>query len=53
VKSQLAKAVSAGTISQAQSDTLYAMLQRAVAVGHYPGLVRSGFGAGVGADVNL
>ncbi len=35
-QAQLAKAVSAGALSQSQSDMAYSYLQQAVAAGHYP-----------------
>ncbi|HEV2460515.1 MAG TPA: hypothetical protein VGS80_19345, partial [Ktedonobacterales bacterium] len=40
VKSALASAVSSHTITQTQSDALYAKVQQAVASGHYPLLER-------------
>ena len=44
VQAQLAKAVSAGTLSQAQSDLAYSYLQQAVAANHYPLLDRGSSG---------
>jgi hypothetical protein len=41
-KTELAKAVTAKTITQAQSDQAYSMLQTAAAAGHYPGLDHHG-----------
>ncbi len=46
VQGALAKAVSAGSLTQAQSDMAYSFLQRTVASGHYPLLdTDSSFGA--------
>jgi hypothetical protein len=44
VQAQLAKAVSAGSLTQAQSDMAYSFLQRSVASGHYP-LLDAGSGS--------
>ncbi|HEV2236474.1 MAG TPA: hypothetical protein VGR57_07400 [Ktedonobacterales bacterium] len=41
-KAELANEVTAKTITQAQSDQAYSMLQTAVAAGKYPGLERGG-----------
>ena len=46
MKAQLANEVSAGTITQPQSDLLYGAVQRAASAGHYPLLEK---GAGLGA----
>lgn len=42
VQAQLAKAVSAGTLSQSQSDMAYSFIQQTVASGHYPLLDKGG-----------
>ena len=42
VQAQLAKAVSAGTLSQSQSSMAYSFIQQAVASGNYPLLDKSG-----------
>lgn len=42
IKSQLTSAVSANTITQAQSDAIYSRVQQAVQGGHYPLLERDG-----------
>jgi hypothetical protein len=42
VQAQLAKAVSAGSLTQSQSDMAYSFLQQAVASGHYPLLDKGG-----------
>lgn len=52
-QAQLGKAVSAGALTQAQSDMAYSFLQQSVASGHYPLLdANSGsFGAGMPAGL--
>ncbi len=45
VQSQLSKAVSAGMLTQAQSDALYSRVQQAANAGHFPLLERGGIGA--------
>ena len=42
VQSELSKAVSAGTVSQQQSDALYSRIQQAANAGHFPLLERGG-----------
>jgi hypothetical protein len=44
VQGQLAKAVSAGTLTQAQSDAVYAKIQAAANAGHFPLLERGNGG---------
>jgi hypothetical protein len=55
LQTQLAGAVKAGTITQQQSDAIYAKIKQAVAAGHYPGLDGGGMGmaAGPGAGLGL
>ncbi len=51
VQTQLAAAVKAGTITQAQADSATTMIKNAVAAGQYPLLDRGGFGRGFGGPM--
>jgi hypothetical protein len=50
VQSQLAKAVSAGMLTQTQSDAMYAKIQAAANAGHFP-LLERGYGGMGGAGM--